>query len=486
MDAFALELRGIVKTYAGGVRALDGVDVTIARGEIHALCGENGAGKTTLAAIAAGRLRPTSGSVTRAGNAGFVPQHPHLVDRLRVWENVVLGREPRRGLRLDERAAREDVAALGATYGLPVDPRARVETLDAGAKQRVEILRELAREPALLILDEPTSALAPAESDVLFDVLRALAARGTAVLVVTHDLGDVAAYAERITVLRAGRVAARFERGAQPAAIARAMIGGELPALAARTSRATAPCFEARGLEAGSGAAALRGFDLEVRGGEIVGIAGVEGNGQRPLADAIAGVAPYRGTLHLDGRELAPGRPAARIAAGLRTIAADRQREGLILDWSVLENLALGDQRRAPLGGGLTLHRGAMRDRSASVVERFDVRTPSLDARVSMLSGGNQQKLLAGRALAETPRLLLACEPTRGIDVAAAALLRSRLIEARNAGVAVLAISLELDELFEIADRIVVLFRGAGAGEFERGAFDRARIGAAMAGVRGR
>jgi simple sugar transport system ATP-binding protein len=484
MDDFALQLREIVKTYPGGVRALDGVDLTVRPRELHALCGENGAGKTTLAAIAAARLRATRGRVTAAGAVGFVPQHPQLVERMRVWENVVLGREPRRGLRLDAGAARERVRNLSTRFALPVDADARIESLDAGAMQRVEILRELAREPALLILDEPTAALAPGESDALFATLQTLAASGAAILVVTHDLGDIAEYAERITVLRAGRVAARFERGASASEIARAMVGGELPVLAARLNLPTAPCFEVRALSARAGADALHDFDLDVRAGEIVGIAGVEGNGQRALADAVAGLTPYRGTVRLDGRELTAGDPAARIAAGLRTIPRDRQREGLVLDWTLAENLALGDQRRRPLRRGLFFDRAAARARARDVTARFDVRAPSLEARASALSGGNQQKLLAGRALAVRPRLLLACEPTRGIDVGAAALLRSRVIEARNAGVAVLLVSLELDELFELADRIVVLFRGARAGEFARDGFDRARVGAALAGVR--
>ena len=484
MDEFALQLREIVKTYPGGVRALDGVDLEIRPRELHALCGENGAGKTTLAAIAAARLQATRGRVTATGAVGFVPQHPQLMERMRVWENVVIGREPRRGLRLDAAAARELVRNLSARFALPVEPDAWIESLDAGAAQRVEILRELARDPAVLILDEPTAALAPGDSVALFATLQTLAAGGAAILIVTHDLGDIADYAERITVLRAGRAAARFKRGASAREIARAMVGGELPALAARTISPTAPCFEARGLSAGAGADALHDFDLDVRTGEIVGIAGVEGNGQRALADAVAGLTPYRGTLRLEGRELAAGDPAARIFAGVRTIPRDRQREGLVLDWTLAENLALGDQRRRPLRRGLFFDREGARARTRDVTARFDVRAPSLEARASALSGGNQQKLLAGRALAERPRLLLACEPTRGVDVGAAALLRSRIIEARNAGVAVLVISLELDELFELADRIVVLFRGTRAGEFAREGFDRARIGAALAGVR--
>ena len=499
MDEFALQLREIVKTYPGGVRALDGVDLEIRPRELHALCGENGAGKTTLAAIAAARLQATRGRVTATGAVGFVPQHPQLMERMRVWENVVLGREPRRGLRLDAAAARELVRNLSARFALPVEPDAWIESLDAGAAQRVEILRELARDPAVLILDEPTAALAPGDSVALFATLQTLAAGGTAILIVTHDLGDIADYAERITVLRAGRVAARFKRGASAREIARAMVGGDLPPLAERAATTVAARLVARGLAAGSGAGALIDGTFDVRAGEIVGIAGiegngqsaladalagVEGNGQRALADAVAGLTPYRGTLRLEGRELAAGDPAARIFAGVRTIPRDRQREGLVLDWTLAENLALGDQRRRPLRRGLFFDREGARARTRDVTARFDVRAPSLEARASALSGGNQQKLLAGRALAERPRLLLACEPTRGVDVGAAALLRSRIIEARNAGVAVLVISLELDELFELADRIVVLFRGTRAGEFAREGFDRARIGAALAGVR--
>jgi simple sugar transport system ATP-binding protein len=480
----ALALQGVSKIYPGGVRAVEDVDLELIAGEIHALCGENGAGKSTLAQIAAGKLAPTSGTVTGAEKVGLVHQHFELVDRLRVWENVVLGREPRRGLRVDVVAARERVRSLAAAYGLDVDPDAIVETLPVGIAQRVEILRELARDPRVLVLDEPTAVLAPVEIDALFATLRALAARGTAILVITHKLGEVVAHAERVTVMRAGRVVLRsLVRDSSAGAIARAMVGGALPTIAEREPTQTVAAFAARGIAAGDGAHALRDATFEVRGGEIVGIAGVEGNGQVALADAIAGIVPYEGTMSLRDRPLDGLDAAGRIGAGLRAIPQDRQREALVLDWSITDNVALGDQSRAPMRRGIAVDRGAARTLATHIVERFDVRTPSIRARVGTLSGGNQQKVVVGRALAHAPAFVVAFQPTRGIDVGAAALVQSRLIEARNAGAAVLLVSFELDEVLALSDRILVLYRGAIAGSFERGDFDRARIGALMAGT---
>jgi simple sugar transport system ATP-binding protein len=478
----ALEARGIVKRF-GSVCAVDGVDLNLERGEIHALCGENGAGKSTLARIVAGVLPPTSGEVVRAGPVGLVHQHFELVDRLRVWENVVLGREPRRGLRLDADAARERVRTLATQYALDVDPDAVVETLPVGIAQRVEILRELAREPAALVLDEPTAVLAPREIDALFATLRTLAERGAAILVITHKLAEVIAHSDRVTVMRAGRVVMESPTSATSIdAIAHAMVGGAVPALATRDDVPLVPTFATRGLRAGDGAHALREASFEVRGGEIVGIAGVEGNGQSALTDAIAGILAYDGEMTLGGAAL-HGDPGARIGAGVRIIPQDRQREGLVLDWSIVENVILGDQTRAPIARGWAIDRGAAASLATEIVERFDVRASSIRASVGSLSGGNQQKVVVGRALAHAPRFVIAYQPTRGIDVGAAALVQSRLIEARNAGTAVLLISFELDEVLALSDRILVMYRGAIAGEFSRVAFDRARIGALMAGA---
>ena len=434
------------------------------------MIGENGAGKSTLANIAFGALVPDAGTVRAAGAVGLVHQHFELVERLTVWENVLLGREPRKGWRIDVAHARDRVRELGERYGLVVEPDAIVETLPVGVKQRVELLRELEREPAILLLDEPTAVLAPGEIASFFQTIVALAERGTAIMVVTHKLAEVIAYTSRVSVMRAGKIVARYTTAQSTIdELAHAMVGGEVPALAERASVAvTAPVLAIRGLHAHTESDAIGGIDLEVGGGEIVGIAGVEGNGQSALADALAGVLPYEGTI------------ACRGSIG--TIPQDRQAEALVLDWSVAENAVMGRQRRKPFRNGVQIDRTAARELAQAIITRFDVRPPDPEARLRGLSGGNQQKVVVGRALTGEPAFVLAYQPTRGIDVGAAALVQSRLIEARNAGSAVLLISFELDEIFALADRIVVMFRGKIVGSFGRDNFDRARIGALMAG----
>jgi len=481
-DGVLLSLRGIRKRF-GTVLAVDGVDLDLRGGEVHALVGENGAGKSTLAAIAFGTVPADEGTIDSHGAVGLVHQHFQLVDRLRVWENVLLGREPRRGWRIDAEAARGRVRALAAEHGLDVDPDAIVEDLPVGVRQRVELLRELERRPAVLLLDEPTASLAPTEIAAFFRTVTALAERGAAVLVVTHKLQEVIDYTTRVTVMRAGRLVETVDtRATSTDAIARAMVGGELPALAERTVTTTAPCLAVSALATGDGG--LAGVTFEVRRGEIVGIAGIEGNGQSALSDALAGTRGYQGTIVLDGAPVAPDAgPAERIALGLRVIPQDRRNEALVLGWSVADNVALGRHRGAPLRRGAVLDRGAVLTAARDVIERFDVRPPEPNAIVDLLSGGNQQKIVVGRALAADPKLVVAYQPTRGIDVGAAALVQSHLIEARNAGVAVLLISFELDEIFALADRILVMYRGRIAGTFARAEVDRARIGALMAGA---
>jgi len=465
-----------VRRRFGAVQAVDGVDIELQSGEIHALVGENGAGKSTLAAIAYGAVKADEGSVVAGGVVGLVHQHFKLIERLRVWENVLLNREPRRGWVIDVAAAHERVNRLAATYGLAVDPDAVVETLPVGIKQRVELLRELDREPTVLLLDEPTAALAPSEIASFFTTIGALAARGTAILVVTHKLAEVIAYSQRVTVMRAGRVVARHVTSETSAdAIAREMVGGEVPALAARGSTATAPLLEVRGLSARSATSTLEDATFEVRAGEIVGIAGIEGNGQTALADALAGVVPFTGELRFEGDALRPDdSPASRLRRGIRVIPQDRRHEALVLGWNVRDNVVLGRQR--------TLARAQYADAAREVIERFDVRPPDPEATVGALSGGNQQKIVVGRTLAAHAKLIVAYQPTRGIDIGAAVLVQSRLIEARNAGVGVLLISFELDEIFACADRVLVIANGRFAGSFDRATIDRGRIGALMAG----
>ena len=460
----------------GAVQAVDGVDLELHPGEIHALVGENGAGKSTLAAIAYGAVRADEGSVDANGVVGLVHQHFKLIERLRVWENVLLNREPKRGWTIDVAAARERVRTLASTYGLAVDPDALVETLPVGIKQRVELLRELDREPTVLLLDEPTAALAPSEIASFFTTIADLAKRGTAVLVVTHKLAEVIAYSQRVTVMRAGRVVASHLTSETSAdAIAREMVGGEVPALAARAATTTAPLLEVRNLSARSATSALANATFDVRAGEIVGVAGIEGNGQTALADALAGIVPFTGELIYEGAPLrADDTPASRLAHGIRVIPQDRRHEALVLDWNVRDNVVLGRQRTVSLA--------RYGDAAREVIERFDVRPADPNAVVGQLSGGNQQKIVVGRTLSSSPKLVVAYQPTRGIDIGAAALVQSRLIEARNAGAGVLLISFELDEIFACADRVLVIANGTFVGSFDRATIDRGRIGALMAG----
>ena len=452
-------------------------------GEIHALVGENGAGKSTLAAIAYGSVTPDSGTIHASGVVGLVHQHFKLIDRLRVWENVLLGREPKRGFAIDVAVARTRVLELCATYGLELDPDARIESLPIAVRQRVELVRELQREPAVLLLDEPTAALAPSEIDAFFATIRALAARGTAIVIVTHKLNEVITHADRVTVMRAGKIVASMRVAeTNVAAIARAMVGGDLPLITPHLATTLEPALQVERLTAGSGAGALVDASFAVRAGEIVGIAGIEGNGQSALADALAGVIDYSGRIALAQTEL-PARvsPAARLRLGMRSIPQDRHTEALVLEWSVADNAALGFQRT--LRGGALVDRARTTAFAQSIVERYDVRPPNPNARIGALSGGNQQKVVVGRALESDPQFVLAYQPTRGIDIGAAALVQSRLIEARNAGVAVLLISFELDEILTLADRVLVMYGGSIVGTFERGALDRSRIGALMAGT---
>ena len=465
----ALELRGIRKAFPG-VLAVDSVDLDVRTGEIHALVGENGAGKSTLASIAFGTLTPDDGTVNASGTVGLVHQHFQLLGQLAVWQNVLLGREPRKAWFIDAAAARARVRELARLNGLEINPDASVDTLPVGVQQRVELLRELERNPKVLLLDEPTAALAPAEIDAFFATVTELARHGTAVLIITHKLQEVIAFSSRVSVMRHGRIVARFETAATNVdEIARAMVGGELPNVAPRMPTPLRPCFAANGLRAGSGEKSIADITFSVDAGEIVGVAGVEGNGQTTLADAVTGMIPYRGTIEFAGR--------------MGSIPQDRHREGLVLNWSIVDNAMLGRQHSAQLRRGVVLDRARARADAQTIVDRFDVRAASTDVAVRTLSGGNQQKLVVGRALLDDPEFVLAYQPTRGIDVGAAALVQSRLIQARNEGAAILLISFELDEILSLADRVLVLYRGRIAGEFAAANLDRGRIGELMAGA---
>ena len=467
-----LSMRGICKSFPG-VRAVDGVDLDLRSHEIHALVGENGAGKSTLANIAFGAIRPDEGALDTGGNVvGLVHQHFELVGRLTVWQNVLLGREPRKGWAIDTRAARERVLELAQRYGLEIDPDAYVDELPVGVQQRVELLRELEREPAVLLLDEPTAALAPAEIETFFKTIVQLAENGKSILIITHKLQEVIDYSKRVTVMRHGKIVGRFETAKTSVEeIARTMVGGELPQVAQRETIAVAPCFRMENVSAGSGSTAIHDVSLEVGAGEIVGIAGVEGNGQTALADAVAGMITHSGSIALGGSD-----------ARMGIIPQDRHREALVLGWSIVENAILGRQRQAGIRRGAVIDAGNARKYAQAIADALDVRAASLDVPVKTLSGGNQQKIVVGRALLGRPPFVLAYQPTRGVDVGAAALVQSRLIEARNSGAAILLISFELDEILALADRVLVMYRGKIAGSFAGAKIDRGQIGRLMAG----
>ncbi|MDP9018127.1 MAG: ATP-binding cassette domain-containing protein, partial [Candidatus Eremiobacteraeota bacterium] len=356
-------------------------------GEIHALVGENGAGKSTLANIAFGTVKPDSGTVEASGTVGLVHQHFELVGRLRVWQNILLGREPRRGMSIDVAAARARVLALAQQNGLDIDPDAFVEDLPIGIQQRVELLRELEREPTVLLLDEPTAALAPAEIDAFFVTISKLAERGTAIMIVTHKLQEVISHSVRTSVMRHGKIVGSMLTASTTVdAIAREMVGGEVPPVADREPTTLRECFRVENLCVGSGSNRARDLSFAVQAGEIVGIAGVEGNGQSALADAIAGVTPYEGTLTISQSKGRPG-----------IIPQDRHREALVMPWSIVENTILGRQHDPGLRRGIMLDRTAARADAQAIVERLDVRAASVDVAVKTLSGGNQQKVVVGR-----------------------------------------------------------------------------------------
>lgn len=490
----ALELSGIVKRF-GGVAAVDRVSLSVAAGEVLALVGENGAGKSTLISVACGLYKPDAGQVRAFGQVlppgdpraaidagiGVVYQHFMLVGPLTVWENVVLGREPRRYGLLDAARARREVAEAAQRFGLALDVDARIESLGVAAQQRVEIVKQLWRGARVLILDEPTAVLSPVEADELVATARALAADGRAVLFISHKLREVVAVADRIAVLRRGRLVEVAERSRTSATqLADAVVGGPSASAAPYIGAArphpgpilSPPSdirLEVRDLSCLSdrGRPALRGLSFHLRAGEILGVAGVDGNGQSELAEALTGLRPASGALDLEG---APrtwhSSPNAARAAGVVHLPEDRHRRALCLPLSVEENLALGQQRAPPFSRGALIDRKGRRARAAELIQSFDIRPPDPLARAGDLSGGNQQKLVAARELrAQRPRLIVAVQPTRGLDLGATRRVHDALRAACEQSASALLISLDLDELRALSHRILVLFAGRAAGE---------------------
>jgi len=494
----------------GACVVLTGARLAVRRGTVHALVGENGAGKSTLVKILAGVVRGDGGTLevagarldvaswdrraARAAGIGIVQQHGASAGTLSVVENAVLGVEPLRGPLVELAPTAAALDALGRKVGLPIDPWAEAERLPLGAAQRAEIVAALHHGAKLLILDEPTAVLAPIEVDGLLATLRRLAADGMTIVLVTHKLDEVRAVADDVTVLRAGKTVATFAATAEAgdpgarldvAAIARAMVGSDLPPpppAAALASDARA-VLELAGVRVGG---ELGPIDLRVRAGEIVGIAGVDGNGQRELALAIAGLARVTaGEVRIAGRAATDAAPAARFALGLAHIPEDRQHGGLWLDASVADNLALG---RADITGRFRTDRARVQAHAGAQIAELDIRPADPAATVRALSGGNQQKVVIGRELSR-PGLVcvIAAQPTRGVDLGAVVRIHDRLRAAAAAGAGVLVISADLDELIALCHRIAVMLRGRIVGEREGGALReagaRSALGALMTGV---
>jgi simple sugar transport system ATP-binding protein len=494
-------MRGISKRFPGVV-ANDRVDFEAAAGEVHALLGENGAGKSTLSNILTGLYRPDEGEILLHGepvqfsaprdalDAGIcmVHQHFRLVEPFSVAENVVLGdhRGEAKSFRLRTRATERRVAELSTRYGLQVDPRARVWQLSLGEQQRVEILKALYREARILILDEPTAVLTPQEAEVLFATLREMAAEGRTVIFISHKLHEVMAVADRVTVLRRGQSIATVDAAdATPRSLAALMVGRELAGSGAGAPRTPGErVLEVVDLSAdGERGSALHRVSFDVRAAEIVAVAGVAGNGQRELAETVAGIRPATtGEVRVAGRTLRSGDPRSAIAAGVAYVPEDRLGTGVAPSLSIATNLALKDYRRAPDSWGPLLRLATIRDHAVDLIKRYAIAAPGPAAPARLLSGGNLQKVVLAREFSGEPKLLVAASPTRGLDVGAIETVHAYLRDAAVAGVAVLLLSEDLDEILELADRVLVMYEGRILGEFAAERANVEEIGLLMAG----
>ena len=500
--ALAIELTGITKRFPGVV-ANDDINLAVAEGEIHAICGENGAGKSTLMKILYGMQPPDSGTVKIRGRSvqlgspaqaielgiGMVHQHFMLADQLTVLENVILGAEPMRSFgRIDFDAGRRHLDEVGRAYGLDINADDLVETLEVGERQRVEIIKVLYRGARILILDEPTAVLVPQEVDELFRNIRELKADGATILFIDHKLDEVLEIADTITVLRQGRTVGTVKPDEVTAHdLAEMMIGSELPVPDAGASTVTdEAALEVEGLRVvGEGdRPVVDDVSLRVHRGEIVGIAGVEGNGQAELVNAIIGTQePDAGTVTMLGQEITRHSVRHRREMGLGYVPQDRHRDGLLLTFTLWENTALGHQTTEPYSRGPWLNRVGMRDRASRIRADFDVRAPDIEVSAHALSGGNQQKLILGREMVAGPSVLIANHPTRGIDVGAQAAVWDDIREARARGLATLLVSADLDELIGLSDTIVVMLRGQLVARLDPNEITPRDLGAYMTGA---
>ena len=496
-----IDMRTITKAFPG-VLANDHIDFQLEKGEIHALLGENGAGKTTLMNILYGLYQPDEGEILLnsrkaeikspsdaiAQGIGMVHQHFMLVPPLTVAENIVLGIETRRGgIFLDRAEANRRIAELSREYGLEVDPSAYVKDLSVGARQRVEIIKALYRGAEMLILDEPTAVLTPQEVEDLFVVMRSLVQAGKSIIFITHKLKEVMAIADRITVLRDGRVVGTTTPArTSERELASMMVGREV--ILAVDKKPATPGDEVLGVQNlkvldDRREVAVDGVSFTVRAGEILGIAGVLGNGQRELVEALTGLRPaVAGHIEILGRDTTHAPPRRIIEAGTAHIPEDRHKHGLVLGYPVDDNLVLSTYYQVPFAHNSLLDGKAVDENAEKLIREFDIRTPSIHTLVGSLSGGNQQKTIVAREFSRPIRLLIANQPTRGLDVASTEYIRQRLVEARDTGIAILLVSAELDEIMALSDRIAVIYKGRIVALLPAEEATKERLGLLMAG----
>ncbi len=496
----ALEMRGITKRYPGVV-ANDSIDLDVRPGEIHALLGENGAGKTTLMNVLYGLARPDEGEILLDGQIvnlsgpsdaiqrgiSMVHQHFMLVPVLSVAENIVLGEETMSGpIFLDRREASRRIVELGRRFGFEVDPDAKVGSLSVGWQQRVEILKALYRDARILVLDEPTAVLTPQETQEIFAVLRRLAADGHSIVFISHKLYEVLEIADRITVIRRGKVVGqRIPAETDEEDLAELMVGREVSLVVDRgESHPGETALRVQGLHVKDdrGNEIVHGVDLEVRSGEILGIAGVAGNGQDEFVEALVGLRrPSSGTVSLGGHDITGNGSRAVYESGVAYVPADRHRFGLVLSFPISDNLVLTSYHRPPYSRGI-LRNDAAIDRTAEErIASFDIRTPSAKLKASTLSGGNQQKLVVAREFERDLRLLVLDQPTRGLDVGSIEFIHRQAIAKRDAGTAILLVSSELDEVLELSDRVAVMYRGRIVAIVDGRTADKNEVGLLMA-----
>ncbi len=496
----ALEMRGVTKRFPG-VLANDHIDLDLRRGEIHALLGENGAGKTTLMNILYGLLAPDEGEILLGGTPvtidspadaigqgiSMVHQHFMLVPVLTVAENILLGEEPMANpVFLDRRAAHARIRELGRFFGTAIDPDARLGSLSVGWQQRVEILKALYRNADILVLDEPTAVLTPQETREIFTVLRRLTAEGTSIIFISHKLYEVLEIADRITVIRRGKVVGqRIPSETNEDDLAEMMVGREVQLTVDRgESHPAEPALVVEDLHAKDdrGHEVLHGVSFDVRAGEIFGIAGVAGNGQDELVESLTGLRrSTAGRITMGGRDVTHLGPRELHQLDLRFVPADRHRFGLVLAFPLTDNLVLTDYFGPPYATGLVRNDAAIREHAEEAIAEFDVRTPSATVRAGTLSGGNQQKVIVAREFGGTPRVLVLDQPTRGLDVGSIEFIHRRAIEKRDAGTAILLVSAELDEVLELADRIGVMYRGKLVAVLDGRTATREEVGLLMA-----